>query len=135
MCVRLLALESPPHLYPTSSSVFDQTQDALLQLSQTLLRHSTYIQGHRATTSSRGEACTSGHARGEPSHDAQPTDIGYPLVPHICTSCGDMCCESSYQYPSSGFYNFLSPPRFHILVLHVISIVEFHLMQNNFIIF
>ena len=28
---------NPPHLYPASSSVFDQTQDALLQLSETLL--------------------------------------------------------------------------------------------------
>ena len=136
MCVCLLSLETPPtHLYLASSSVFDQTQDALLQLSQTLLRHSTYIQGHGAATSSRGEASTSGHARGEPSHDAQPTDIGHPPVPHICTSCGGMCCGSSSQYHSSGFYSFVSPPRFHILIVHVISIVEFHLMQNNFIIF
>ena len=123
VCVCLLALETlpPPHLYPTSSRFFDQTQDALLQLSQTLLRHSTYIEGHGATTSSKGEASTSGHARGEPSHNAQPTDTRNPLVPHICTSCGGMCYGSASQYPSSGCY--VSPPRLHILIVHVISII------------
>ena len=119
---------NPPCLYPASSSVFDKIEDALLQLSQTLLRHSTYIQGHGVASSSRGEASTNGHARGEPSQDAQPTDTGHPPIPHICTSCGSMCCGSSAQYHSSGFYSFVSPPRFHIFIVHVISIVEFYLM-------
>ena len=135
VCIRLLALENPPRLYPASSSVFDKIQDALLQLSQTLLRHSTYIQGHGAATSSREEASTSGHARGETSHAAQAPDIEHPLVPCICTSCGGMCCGSLSQYPSLGFYNYVSPQIFHILIVQVISIVEFHLMQINFIIF
>ena len=58
----------PPHLYLASSSVFDQTQDALLQLSQTLLRHNTYIHSHGSDSTYREEASTSGHVRGEPSH-------------------------------------------------------------------
>ena len=101
---------NPTHLYHASTSVFDQTQDALLQLSQTLLQHITYIQSHGVATTSKEDASTGGHARGEPSHAAQSTDIEHPPVPHICTSCHGMCCGSSSQYSSSEFYSFVSPP-------------------------
>lgn len=40
----------------------------------------------------------------------------------------------SSENPSSRLYNYVSPTRFYILIVLVISIVEFDLTQNNFII-
>ena len=75
----------PPRVYPPIGPAIEYTQEALFDMTNTLLEHGTDVQGNvdqGACTSTVGPST---------DHRGDAESLERHVTPHPCTSCGGIC--------------------------------------------
>ena len=100
----------PPRIYPLAGPVIEYTQEALLDMAETLLEHATDVQGNV----DQGVGTSKANPSTDHTGDAKRSE--HCVTPHPCTSCGGICYGPASEFQDDGLLRFVSKTRyFHII--------------------
>lgn len=107
------------HLYSHTNRLFDDTQEALLQLLQTLVHHGTFVKIHLVVGTSTVGPSYSFHGKEESppgvdgmGHSLDVTlerDIKHRFLPHPYMCYGSILFGPSCEFPTIGVIQYVSP--------------------------
>ena len=92
----------PPWVYPPVGLVNENTQEALLDMVDTLLQHGTDVQGNVDQGAGTSKVGPSTYHRG----DTESSE--HRVTPHPCTSCGGICYGPASDFRDDGLLCFVS---------------------------
>ena len=105
----------PPRLYPPAGPVIDYTQEALLDMAETLLEHATDVQGNVDQGAGTSTTSPSTEHRG----DAESSQRR--VTPHPCTSCGGICYGPASDFRDDGLLRFVSKSQYFNIIFCLMS--------------
>jgi hypothetical protein len=135
---------NPPRVYPPAGSVIVDTQEALFDLTDTLLQHGTAVERNvgEGVGPPDVEPSRAGPSKTVPSRDrpsgsgagsSQDTGTAHQVLGHPCTTCGNLCYGPSSDFRTDGLLQFVSktPSSHSLLFLYQ----NFHLFHLNYVYF
>ena len=105
----------PPRVYPLAGPVIEYTQEALLDMAETLLEHGTDVQGNVDQGAGTSTAGPSTDHRG----DTESSECR--VTPHPCTSCGGICYGPASDFRDDGLLRFVSKTHYFNIIFCFMS--------------